>query len=252
MEFIGYMLVCVILMLYLTIGSYMELKMFKWGHETGVIIIIGIVVAVIYEATHQGDDAVLEWKNELFFDFLLPLIIFTTGYNIRRRKFFGNIANISKFGVLGTILTFIFLSGFTFILFQVTTITKCKYVNNAGEIEMSCLDWSLDVYSIFYMCAILTGSDIIAFVTLVKFEEYPSLFSIVLGEGLYNDVVVIILYETMKQVSENTEMELHGISWVTPFIVIADFFKISICSIMIGVVFGIICTLMTKHFRFIS
>ena len=46
------MLVCVILILYLTIGSYMELKMFKWGHETGVIILIGIVIAVIYHALH--------------------------------------------------------------------------------------------------------------------------------------------------------------------------------------------------------
>ena len=183
---------------------------------------------------------------------MLPLIIFTTGYNIRRRKFFANIANISKFGVLGTILTFIFLSGFTFMLFQFTTITKCKYINNDGQMEASCLNWTLDVYSIFYMCAILTGSDIIAFVTLVKFEEYPSLFSIVLGEGLYNDVVVIILYETMKNVSEVTEKKQQFFSWATPFVVVADFFKISISSIMIGVIFGVICTLMTKNFRFIS
>lgn len=252
MEFVGYMLVCMILILYLTIGSYMELKMFKWGHETGVIILIGIIIGLIYHLIHQGEDHVLEWKNDLFFDLLLPLIIFTTGYNIRRKKFFGNIANISKFGILGTILTFVFLSSFTYMLFKFTTITKCKYVDNEGQVDVSCLDWTLDIYSIFYMCAILTGSDIIAFVTLVKFEEYPSLFSIVLGEGLYNDVVVIILYETMKQVSENTEMELHGISWVTPFIVIADFFKISICSILIGVLFGVICTLMTKNLRFIS
>ena len=143
-------------------------------------------------------DKVLEWNNELFFDLLLPLIIFTTGYNIRRRKFFGNIANISKFGIVGTVLTFFFLATFTFTLFQVADITKCKFMNDNGEFEMSCKSWSLDVYSVCYFCAILTGSDIIAFVTLVKFEEYPSLFSIVLGEGLYNDVVVIILYETMK------------------------------------------------------
>ena len=101
------------------------------------------------------------------------------------------------------------------------------------------------------MCAILTGSDIIAFVTLVKFEEYPSLFSIVLGEGLYNDVVVIILYETMKNVSMNSDY-LHGLNYTTPFVIIGDFFKISICSVLIGVVFGVICTLMTKHLRFIS
>ena len=40
----------------------------------------------------------------------------------------------------------------------------------------------------------MTGSDIIAAVTLVKVDEQPTLFSIILGEGLFNDVVVIILY----------------------------------------------------------
>lgn len=110
----------------------------------------------------------------------------------------------------------------------------------------------MDIYSIAYMCSILTGSDIIAFVTLVKFDEYPSLFSIVLGEGLYNDVVVIILYQTMKKVAENDE-ENKGLHPVyTPLTVIGDFFKISICSILIGVVVGLLATLMTKKMRFIS
>jgi NhaP-type Na+/H+ or K+/H+ antiporter len=192
----------------------------------------------------------LQWNNHLFFDFLLPLIIFTTGYNIRRRKFFANIANISKFGLLGTVLTFLFLSGFTYALFAVGGITKCKLVND-GKVDVHCSEWSLDVYSVCYMCAILTGSDIIAFVTLVKFEEYPSLFSIVLGEGLYNDVVVIILYETMKGVAENTEAG-HGLGAATPFKVILSFFEISIGSVLIGLFFGVVCTLMTKHLRFIS
>lgn len=117
--------------------------------------------------------------------------------------------------------------------------------------DVQCAPWALDIYSVCYMCAILTGSDIIAFVTLVKFEEYPSLFSIVLGEGLYNDVVVIILYETMKGVSENQD-EGHGLGASTPFQVILSFFKISICSVLIGLFFGVLCTLMTKHLRFIS
>lgn len=252
LEFIGYMLVCVILILYLTIGSYMELKMFKWGHETGVIILIGVVISVIYHTLHLGGDTMLKWNNDLFFDFLLPLIIFTTGYNIRRRKFFSNIANISKFGLLGTVLTFIFLALFTWLLFLSGPLTKCKILNSEGNIEPICSDWSLDVYSIFYFCAILTGSDIIAFVTLVKFEDYPSLFSIVLGEGLYNDVVVIILYETMKEVAENTEDANHGLGAKTPLVVMGTFLYISVLSLAIGLFFGVLCTLMTKHFRFIS
>ena len=46
---------------------------------------------------------------------------------------------------------------------------------------------------IFYVCAILCSSDIIAAVTIVKFEEQPKLFSTILGEGLFNDAVAIIL-----------------------------------------------------------
>ena len=92
--------------------------MFKWGHETGVIIIVGMIVSVVIEVTHQDDLKILKWDNELFFDLLLPLIIFTTGYNIRRRKFFSNFVNISKFGLLGTLLTFIFLTLFTYLLFN--------------------------------------------------------------------------------------------------------------------------------------
>ena len=91
--------------------------MFKWGHETGVIIFIGIIISLLYHYINLGGDNLMKWNNTLFFDLLLPLIIFTTGYNIRRRKFFGNIANISKFGLLGTVLTFFFLSLFTWTLF---------------------------------------------------------------------------------------------------------------------------------------
>ena len=57
----------------------------------------------------------LEFNKELFFTLFLPLIIFATGFNMRRQKFFENIANVSKFGLLGTILTFIFYSIMTYV-----------------------------------------------------------------------------------------------------------------------------------------
>jgi len=47
LEFVGFMMITFILLLYLTIGSYMEIKMFRWGHETGIIILCGILLSVI-------------------------------------------------------------------------------------------------------------------------------------------------------------------------------------------------------------
>ena len=143
----------------------MESKHFIFGHETGVIIIIGIIVSIITVWVHNRDVAFLEWNNSLFFELLLPLIVFTTGYNIRRRNFFENFININKFGLLGTFLTFVFYTLLTYALFQIFTINK--YDPKSGETK----NWTLDFKSIAYMCSILTGSDIIAAVTLIKFDD---------------------------------------------------------------------------------
>ena len=61
----------------------------------------------------------------------------------------------------------------------------------------------MDPQDIFYVCSILCSSDIIAAVTIIKFEEQPKLFSIILGEGLFNDAVAIILYQTMRKLAKD-------------------------------------------------
>jgi sodium/hydrogen exchanger-like protein 6/7/sodium/hydrogen exchanger 8 len=223
----------------------MESKHFRFGHETGVIIIIGIIISILTVIFHNKDVSFLEWNNNLFFEMLLPLIVFTTGYNIRRRNFFENFVNISKFGLLGTFLTFVFYTLLTYALFQIFTMNK--YDPNTGETST----WNLDFTSIAYMCSILTGSDIIAAVTLIKFDDQPKLFSIILGEGLFNDVVVIILYQTMKKISEDPDKD--NISpYKTPLIAIYDFALLTIVSLAIGVFCGFSATLMTKKMRFLS
>jgi len=55
----------------------------------------------------------------IFFSLLLPLIIFATGFNMRRKKFFENIANISKLGLLGTFFTFLFYGLLTLAAFKI-------------------------------------------------------------------------------------------------------------------------------------
>ena len=52
----------------------------------------------------------------------------------------------------------------------------------------------LSLKDILLVCSIFCSSDIIAAVTIIKFEDQPKLFSIILGEGLNNDAVAIILY----------------------------------------------------------
>ncbi len=149
----------------------MEKAHFPVGHETGVMILFGIAASYVirYVARkncHQLEDiVVLNWSNNNFFCVLLPLIVFATGFNIRRRKFFQNIANTVKFGLLGTLLTFIFYSLLTIAAFEVF-----DFVGSVAGVEDKTEIFKLSYVDIFYLCSILSSSDIIAAVTLVKYD----------------------------------------------------------------------------------
>ena len=59
---IGFM---VLLILYITIGSYMEVKKFSFGHETGVIIILGAMCSIIvYTILVIGDEETFSQASE--------------------------------------------------------------------------------------------------------------------------------------------------------------------------------------------
>lgn len=168
---------------------------------------------------------------------------------MRRKKFFENISNVAKFGLLGTVLTFILYSGFTILLVRFVPMEVYDPITG-GEEPMS-LDF-LDPYQIAYMCSILSSSDIIAAVTLVKYEEQPKLFSVILGEGLFNDAVAVILFQAMRDVALEADRESKVTSGNFVPELMLNFFKLCSISVLIGLVFGFMAALLTKTCRFIS
>ena len=52
------------------------------------------------------------------------------------------------------------------------------------------------------ICAMLCSSDIIAAVSLVKYKDYPTIFSTLLGEGLWNDAVAVVLAKSAEKLVE--------------------------------------------------
>lgn len=116
-EALPYIIMLLVLISYLTIGSWMEIKKFKICHETGVIIVAGIILSLILRTISTKVEEDLKFNNAVFFDILLPLIIFATGYNMRRKNFFENIMNIAKLGIFGTLTTFFAYSALTYSVF---------------------------------------------------------------------------------------------------------------------------------------
>lgn len=72
------------------------------------------------------------------------------------------------------------------------------------------------------------------------------MFSIVYGEGVFNDIVSIILFNTVQQFKSNFDF-----TWETPFTIIGNFLLLALLSITIGLVAGIISSLIFKWFRFL-
>ena len=58
----------------------------------------------------------LIFSYKFFFAFILPLIVFPSGFNMRRKKFFRNIGTISKFGLFATLICFAVMSLLVFIV----------------------------------------------------------------------------------------------------------------------------------------
>jgi sodium/hydrogen exchanger-like protein 6/7/sodium/hydrogen exchanger 8 len=98
----------------------------------------------------------------------------------------------------------------------------------------------------FVLSSLLCSSDVIAAISIIKYEEQPKLFSLVFGEGIVNDAVAIILFNTVS----NAITE--GITYSTPIKIVGNFFALGAGSLGIGLGYGLICSLLLKKLRFLA
>ena len=104
------------LIIFVIVGAYMEAKQFMFGHETGVIIILGMLISLVM---HKIDPTLtVQFDPTVFFDLALPLILFGAGFNMRRKQFFKNFANITKFGIFGSLITYVVYVSLFYLLFE--------------------------------------------------------------------------------------------------------------------------------------
>jgi len=61
----------------------------------------------------------------------------------------------------------------------------------------------MGMFEVLSVCALLCSSDVIAAISMVNYNEQPKLFSIVYGEGVFNDIVSIILFNTVQSFKTN-------------------------------------------------
>ena len=119
----------ILLLLYVILGGLIEHKKVKFGHETGVALILGLMVSAGLHFSSKTLD--IKFDGTIFFYVCLPPIIFASGFNMRRKKFFQNIGYVLIFGIFGTIVTFFAFTLLTFGAMQ----TKFIYMSVLDKVS---------------------------------------------------------------------------------------------------------------------
>lgn len=93
------------------------------------------------------------------------------------------------YGLFGTIINFAIVSSLT------------KAINDLGWVRRYS-DFTqivkLPTSLILNYSATICATDSVAALAMIKPEKYPKLFSVIFGEGMVNDSVSIILFQTVK------------------------------------------------------
>jgi sodium/hydrogen exchanger 8 len=96
-----------LLIVTMIIGYWLKRKKFMYLHEAGVATIIGILISGLLELTGLSDDLkpVTRLNVDVFLLFLLPPIIFESGYSMDKKPFFKNFGGILMYAFNGTFIS---------------------------------------------------------------------------------------------------------------------------------------------------
>jgi NhaP-type Na+/H+ or K+/H+ antiporter len=163
---LGILTVFLIILAYVIGGSFLEKVKSPLFHETGIAIVIGFTISLVaYLIDDDKFNDFFKFNTDLFFYILLPPILFASGFNMRRKKFFQNIGYILLFGVFGTLVCFGVFTLLNLLLMKLNFMWQYN-----GETK-EYTPFTLDILPIMLISSLLCSSDVIAAMCLIKFEE---------------------------------------------------------------------------------
>lgn len=154
------------------IGAAFEKYKPRFGHETGVTIILGMIFSGFFYWGNGANRTLIEvwgFKSTVFFDVMLPPIIFNSGFNMRRKKFFQNIGNIMIFGLCVTFFCFILYSACSWWVLNNMNLTMTQYSSDINPVKNT-IPIQMTTMKLLLFTSLLCSSDVVAAVSIVDFE----------------------------------------------------------------------------------
>ncbi|XP_037119186.1 sodium/hydrogen exchanger 3-like isoform X4 [Syngnathus acus] len=245
-------------------GTRIDIVSFRWDHVKGpYIVALGVLVAflakLVIEANHHvtyiiPESALLiifgfilgliiwwadivhlfELTPTVFFLYLLPQIVLDAGYFLPNKLFFRNIGTILVYAIIGTLWNTVSLG---------LTLWGCQKDGAMGNLDMALLQYLL-------FSSVIAAVDPVA--VLSVFEEVhvnEVLFILVLGESLVNDGVTVMLFNMIEAYISHNKAYIDVLDILSG---IVSFFLVAVGGSLLGVVFGLLLSLLTRYTRSIQ
>ncbi|EGZ28094.1 hypothetical protein PHYSODRAFT_554371 [Phytophthora sojae] len=161
--------------------------------QSGFAMVFGLVVGLfmIMGDKHTALHTHLNLDNSLFFDVLLPPIIYEGGFSIKRQAFFRNFPAIMSTAVVGTVVAATITGG-------------VLYLAGASKI-VTRLSW---VEALLFGTLINAVDPVATLTCFNRLHVPPLLFNLVFGESVINNAVAIALYQTLHRWDVGTDLSM--------------------------------------------
>ena len=189
--------------------------------ESILAIILGFIssLPLCSASTRPGKDF-----DTIFFLYLVPPILFESGYSLNQKDFFRNFTAILLFAVVGTVISSLVAGMGLF------------YLASAGA--FSGLSTESPKEGMLFG-TLLSATDTVATIAVLRqMGVDPQLYALIFGESVLNDAVAVVLFQTVSSLSDG-EADFH-VSGHAILSTMARFVGVFLGSVMLGIVFGLV------------
>ncbi|XP_069678166.1 sodium/hydrogen exchanger 9 isoform X3 [Periplaneta americana] len=168
---------------------------------------------------------------EIFFNIILPPIIFHAGYSLKRKYFFRNLGAILTYALIGTTISSFVVGALMY-----------------GFIHlMPNLKGSFTFLDTLYFGALISSTDPLTILAIFHdLHVDVNLYALVFGESVLNDAVAIVLSGSIQNYGERYQSGSGGFETQAFFRALGDFFGIFTLSLLIGALMGCLTAILTK------
>lgn len=166
---------------------------------------------------------------EIFFNIILPPIIFNAGYSMKRKFFFKNLGAILTYAIVGTTISALVVATITYAFTRV--------MSSLGMTFVDCM----------FFGAIISATDPVT--VLAVFQDLrvdSTLHALVFGESILNDAVALVLSSSVSYFAESVEQNPDFNTVAAIFNAIGVFFGVFFGSLAIGALMGCLTAMLTK------